>query len=208
MTEAARLLRYARRRAGLSQRALAAKAGVAPSCVSRIESSRADPRVSTLSRLLRACETTLEALPGSGAGIDRTAFTLHLTPAERLAPRPYPPTALRLLVERGVRFVLIGDNAAYLHGSPARSDVVDVCPDPGPENLARLAEVQRAERLGAFLTPYGTSGYADLAARAEPVDLGGLTVPVACRDDVLRMKRAYDRPKDRIEVEAILAAAS
>jgi transcriptional regulator with XRE-family HTH domain len=208
MREAARLLRYARRRAGLTQRALAGKAGVDRSAVSRIETSRVDPTVTSLSRLLRACETTLEALPGSGVGIDRTAFTLHLTPAERLAPRPFPQTALRLLVERGVRFVLIGDNAAYVHGGPARSDDVDVCPDPAPDNLARLAEVEWVERVDAFLTPYGTTGYADLAARAEAVDLGGLTVPVACRDDVLRMKRAYDRPKDRIEVEAILDAPS
>lgn len=85
MTEAARLLRHARKRAGLSQRALAAKAGVPQPYVARIESSRTDPTVSSLSRLLRACETTLEAMPGSGAGIDRTVFTLDLSPAERMA---------------------------------------------------------------------------------------------------------------------------
>ncbi|HVE99022.1 MAG TPA: helix-turn-helix domain-containing protein [Mycobacteriales bacterium] len=87
MTEAARLLRHARRRAGLTQRALAAKAGVAQSVVGRIESSRVDPTVSTLSRLLRACETTLEALPGSGEGIDVTGMRALLlrSPAARLA---------------------------------------------------------------------------------------------------------------------------
>ncbi len=86
MTEAARLLRHARRRARLTQRALAAKAGVAQSYVARIESSAVDPTVTTLSRLLRACETTLEAMPGSGAGVDRTGMRelLRLTPAERL----------------------------------------------------------------------------------------------------------------------------
>lgn len=84
MTEAARLLRHARKRAGLTQRALAAKAGVPQPYVARIESSRTDPTVSSLSRLLRVCETTLEAMPGSGAGVDWTLFTLHLTPAERL----------------------------------------------------------------------------------------------------------------------------
>ena len=87
MTEAARLLRYARKRAGLSQRALAAKAGVPQSYVARVETSKVDPTVTSLSRLLRACETTLEAMPGSGAGVDRTAIRamLRLTPAERLA---------------------------------------------------------------------------------------------------------------------------
>jgi transcriptional regulator with XRE-family HTH domain len=85
MTEAARLLRYARRRAGLTQRDLAAKCGVAQSYVARVESGRIDPSVSSLSRLLRACETTLEAMPGSGEGVDRTLFTLDRTPAERMA---------------------------------------------------------------------------------------------------------------------------
>ena len=85
MTEAARLLKHARKRAGLSQRALAARARVPQPYIARIESGRSDPTVSSLSRLLRECETTLEAMPGSGAGIDRTKFLLHLTPAERLA---------------------------------------------------------------------------------------------------------------------------
>jgi len=86
VTEAARLLRHARRRAGLTQRALATKAGVAQSVVGRIESSRVDPTVTTLSKLLRACETTLEALPGSGAGIDVSLMgeLLALSPAGRL----------------------------------------------------------------------------------------------------------------------------
>jgi transcriptional regulator with XRE-family HTH domain len=86
MTEAARLLRHARKRAGLTQRALAAKAGVPQPYVARIESSATDPTVSSLSRLLRACETTLEALPGSGEGVDRTGFRVLLrrSPAERV----------------------------------------------------------------------------------------------------------------------------
>jgi predicted transcriptional regulator len=86
VTEAARLLRYARKRAGLTQRALAAKAGVPQSYVARVESSAVDPQVSSLSRLLRACETTLEAMPGSGDGIDRTVMRrlLRLSPRERL----------------------------------------------------------------------------------------------------------------------------
>ncbi|HEX8004462.1 MAG TPA: helix-turn-helix transcriptional regulator [Mycobacteriales bacterium] len=87
MTEAAWLLRYARRRAGLTQRALAERAGVPQSYVARVESSRADPTVSSLSRLLRACGTTLEAMPGTGEGVDRTTMAAlrRLSPAERLA---------------------------------------------------------------------------------------------------------------------------
>jgi predicted transcriptional regulator len=55
--------------------------------VGRIESGRVDPTVTTLSRLLRACEATLEVLPGSGVGVDRSllARQLRRTPAERIA---------------------------------------------------------------------------------------------------------------------------
>jgi transcriptional regulator with XRE-family HTH domain len=96
MKEAARLLRHARKRAGLTQRALAAKAGVPQSSVSRIESSRVDPTVTSLSRLLRACGTTLEALAGTGEGVDRVPLRamLRLTPADRLALLTHDPGAV------------------------------------------------------------------------------------------------------------------
>ena len=48
------LLTSARVRAGLSQREMAAQAGVAQSTVARIESGHADPTFSTLERLLSA----------------------------------------------------------------------------------------------------------------------------------------------------------
>jgi len=97
VNEAARLLRHARKRAGLTQRALATKAGVPQSYVARVESSAVDPTVSSLSRLLRACATTLEAMPGNGEGVDRTVMArlLTLTPAERLAEATADAEALR-----------------------------------------------------------------------------------------------------------------
>lgn len=48
------LLREARARAGLSRRALATKAGVPTSTVSRIEEEQSDPSLSTLDRLIAA----------------------------------------------------------------------------------------------------------------------------------------------------------
>jgi transcriptional regulator with XRE-family HTH domain len=50
----AALLRHARTNAGLSRRALAAKAGVPTSTVSRIEDEHCDPTLSTLDRLISA----------------------------------------------------------------------------------------------------------------------------------------------------------
>ncbi len=51
--------------------------------------------------------------------------------------------------------------------------------------------------------PTGTSGYDDLKADAEQMDVDGLKVWVASMDDLIRMKRATGRAKDRIEVEVL-----
>src|SRR2546422_5140704 len=81
-----RSLAAARRRAGLSQRALAERAGVPQSTIGRIESGAIDPRASTLDRLLRACRFELEAVPRLGEGIDRSLIRerLGLSPRQRL----------------------------------------------------------------------------------------------------------------------------
>ena len=82
----ARSLRQARRRAGLTQRELAERAGIPQPTVSRIESGRVVPRVDTLDRLLRLCGDELAAVPKLGDGIDRSLIRqkLALSPSERL----------------------------------------------------------------------------------------------------------------------------
>jgi transcriptional regulator with XRE-family HTH domain len=84
--KAARALKYARAKAGLSQRALAAKAGIPQSTVGRIESGAVDPRVDTLSALLRACGYDLEVEPHLGIGVDRSQIRAlrRLTPDQRI----------------------------------------------------------------------------------------------------------------------------
>ncbi len=84
--DAARILRQARGRAGLTQRDLAARAGVVQSQIARIEAGATVPRVDTLDRLLEACGEGLEALPRPGIGVDRSLARelLKLSPAERL----------------------------------------------------------------------------------------------------------------------------
>ena len=86
MSMAGRMVRYARRRAGMTQRQLAAKAGIPQESIARIEKGRVDPRVGTLDRLLEACDFGLEAMPRLGIGIDRPQIRerLALSPALRL----------------------------------------------------------------------------------------------------------------------------
>jgi transcriptional regulator with XRE-family HTH domain len=79
------MLRIARRRAGLTQRALAAKAGVPQPTISRIERDVVSPSVSTLEPLIRACGMELEVVERPGSGVDRTLIAEHLklTPGQR-----------------------------------------------------------------------------------------------------------------------------
>lgn len=100
--EASQALRHARQAAGFSQRAPAARAGVAQLAIARIASGRVVPRVDTLDRLLRACGRALEVGPHRGEGIDRTAIRelLKLTPKQRLELAAQEANNLSNLVER------------------------------------------------------------------------------------------------------------
>jgi transcriptional regulator with XRE-family HTH domain len=84
--DASRVLRQARRRAGLTQRQLASKAGVPQPMVARIESGAVIPRVDTLDRLLAVCGEGLESHPRPGRGLDRTGYRelLQKAPSDRL----------------------------------------------------------------------------------------------------------------------------
>ena len=82
---AGRITRYARRRAGMSQRALARAAGVPQSTVGRIETGQLAPRIDTLDRILRAAGYALTIEPTAGIGVDRSQIRelLRLTPGQR-----------------------------------------------------------------------------------------------------------------------------
>jgi hypothetical protein len=69
------------------------------------------------------------------------------------------------------------------------------------ESLARASVwnlVTDYGRLDVTLEPSGTKGYADLAPRAERLEILGSTVQVASLADVIRSKEAADRDKDRL----------
>jgi len=93
------IVQEARRRAGLSQAALAARAGVPKSTVGRIESGARTPSADLVEHLVRAAGFELtpflsEPDPGTDSMFERT---LRRTPAQRLAD-----------ATRAARFVLRG----------------------------------------------------------------------------------------------------
>ncbi len=63
-----------------------------------------------------------------------------------------PEALFRRLHDAGVRYVTIGGWAVNAHGHRRFTGDLDICPDPDPDNLARLAAVLtdlHAEQLGA-----------------------------------------------------------
>ena len=89
MPTAAELLLQVRTRAGLSQRALAARAGTAQSAVARIEGGQTSPTWSTLERLLKAAnyDVVAHAEPSVVVGshmLQEVPRILRMTPEQRL----------------------------------------------------------------------------------------------------------------------------
>ena len=76
--KAAKLLRTARKRVGLSQRELAGRTGVPQPMISAIERGQQEPRHDTLDKLLRACGQELDLVSRGGRGVDRTQFVASL----------------------------------------------------------------------------------------------------------------------------------
>jgi transcriptional regulator with XRE-family HTH domain len=81
------IIREARTRAGLTQRALAERAGKAQSEIAKIERGRRDPSVSTLERLVRAAgfDLRIQLVPHDEHDEQLIRGMLDLTPTERLA---------------------------------------------------------------------------------------------------------------------------
>lgn len=120
--------------------------------------------------------------------------------------------------------VVIGGLAVQAHGHVRTTQDVDVFPSPDRANLERLALALRsldahlekgdntridAERIAAaqmltldsqaggidvHLSPPGADVYERVRARALVIEVAGISVAVAGRDDLIAMKRAAGRP--------------
>ena len=177
----ASLLVQARRAAGLSQRALAERAGVAQQEIARYERGRVTPSLERLRSLIAACglELTVGLARADNSYDEQIAAALALTPTEQLqralrdaqplraarahtagTPAPAPADVLGVLqaVERaGVRYVLIGELGEVLHGSP-------LLPVTGKVTIVPRAGER--ERLGAAIAAVGGKPIASRAAPA------------------------------------------
>jgi hypothetical protein len=62
-----------------------------------------------------------------------------------------------------------------------------------------------AGALDVLGRPSGTTGFRDLAAKAQIVPTGDLEIPVVALADLMRMKRASARVKDKMHLEVLAA---
>ena len=170
MPTPATLLREARTRAGLSQRALAKRAGTAQYVIARIEAGQTSPTWETLDRLLAAAGERLSPRtePADGSMLYEVPGILNMTPEDRLlgvanvsdflyrarrvsdgagvpgATTPFDPKLIfTTLAQHQVHFVLIGALGATLQGFPRNTRDADITPARDLENLARLAAALR-----------------------------------------------------------------
>jgi hypothetical protein len=134
---------------------------------------------------------------------------------------PWLALAARSLARHRLDAVLIGNAAAALQGSPVTTLDLDFMFRRTPGNLLKLKRI--AGDLGAMLlTPYypasglfrlvrdgdglqfdfmtkvhGVRSFERLKARAEEVHFGRHALQVASLQDIIRSKRAANRPQDR-----------
>lgn len=241
----ARLLVEARRRAGLSQRELGARAGVAQQEIARYERGGVTPSLERLRTLIAACglELTFGLTHADDSYDEQIVASLALSPAQRLARAlrdaepmraararaagAQPPPAvdgvgvLRALNAAGVRYVLVGEMAEALHGSPllTMSNAVTVVPQTGQGEALRAAisaaegrqatapatstidapmrwalEAQGAE-LVVVSAPPATRGYEDLHRDATRMNVDDdVVVEVASLVDLARIAQAGEDP--------------
>ncbi len=217
-------VRWARKRAGMTQHDLAVAAHMPQSTITRIEAGAVTPMAATLIELLRATghELTVEAiLPPVDADAVRRHVGQGIAWRARTAlgrrakdPSTSPIRTVMRLQWFGVPFVLVGDLAEVAHGriGPVGGGV-EVCVQAttvAEERLARaiedLGKQARGGRLRVITTTVAGDDYESLSRNAARMDIdAGRTAPVASLVDLIRDRRARNAPDD-LQAAAELAA--
>jgi predicted nucleotidyltransferase len=98
-----------------------------------------------------------------------------------------------VLVALGARLRGVTEDVPFLPDGRTLRDTRVLCLETAEGQLDVLAE------------PDGSGGYARLRANAIEATVSGVTVRIAGLDDLIAMKRAAGRPKDRIYIEELEA---
>ena len=203
----------ARRRAGLTQRELAAALGCRQATIARWE--RADRQVGfeELEAVAAACGLEFQTRLGvqDRSWWPQIAAQLALEPARRVQQLAGEGgdglmAVLAQLADSDSPCVVIGAVAAALQGAPLvlGDRVVEVGGDGG----GRIGTVK--DRCGAWAVrvvtqPPGTRGFADLVRAADQIDIDGQPVLVASLLDLIRIADASRDPGAELQALACRA---
>jgi predicted nucleotidyltransferase len=134
---------------------------------------------------------------------------------------------IRTLNEHRVRYLIIGGYAVAFHGHPRATDDVDVLIDPSEANVRRVEraliafvgiaprpEALRSRRgmvrvggpaahIDITTKVDGLAAFEPLWARRERGEFMGEAAPFLSLRDLLRTKRAANRPKDQGDIAAL-----
>lgn len=232
-TAVGRMVRWARKRASLTQHDLARAVGMPQPSIARIEAGTVLPRTATLLALLEATGHHLAAEPLTPSGpAEATRRRLAMSvpartwaalgPAAVKDPQTNPIRILRRLRLFGVPFVLIGDLAEAAHGAPIKvGRTIEICyarTDEARSRLDRTLEDLEAKSTDGveFATRAGRLRLATEVATGDDYDLlvrnavkmhvdAGILVPVASLYDLIRIRLARATPQDRQAAAALRA---
>jgi transcriptional regulator with XRE-family HTH domain len=232
ITSIGRTVRWARKRAGMTQQDLARAVRMPQPSIARIERGAVVPRTTTLMAILEATAHELAVDP-SGPPVNREAIRRHLVldvpkrtrqALGRAAknPRTSPTRILRRLRVAGVPFVLVGDLAEVAHGSPTKvGRVVEVChaqTEIASDRLAAALEDLEATgsdgpqvrtgagRLRLLTETMAGDDYELLRRNAVGLHVdSGILVHVAAIEDLIRIRQARGSPEDRAAMAVLRA---
>jgi hypothetical protein len=134
----------------------------------------------------------------------------------------------QVLLDQGVKFLLVGAYAMGVHGYPRATGDIDIWVEPSPENSARayrsmaafgapLHEIDEATfvtpgvvfQIGVaprridIITAISGVGFDEAYQQRRIVEIEGLGVPTLSLGDLIRNKRATGRDKDRLDADRL-----
>ncbi|MCX5647259.1 MAG: nucleotidyltransferase [Phycisphaerae bacterium] len=135
---------------------------------------------------------------------------------------------LQVLLDHGVKFLLVGAYAMGAHGYPRATGDIDIWVEPSVENSARayrsmatfgapLHEIDEAtfvtrgvvfqigvapRRIDIITTISGIE-FDEAYRQCQIVEIEGLPIPTLSLGDLIRNKRATGRDKDRLDADRL-----
>jgi len=135
---------------------------------------------------------------------------------------------LQVLLDNGVKFLLVGAYAMGVHGYPRATGDIDIWVEPSAENSgwvyrsmaafgAPLHEIDEttfampgvvfqigvAPRRIDIITTISGVGFDDAYQQRQIVEIEDLSIPILSLGDLIKNKRATGRDKDRLDADQL-----